>query len=184
MRTSRIVMIVLTVFSLASCAQYSVKTSKSSNFIGKIKDVYVWSAVGDVVPFRKKLLFSSNTFENQFNSALSSKLTALGIKNRLRYFSPSIDKNSDLARFEVGMHPNYRLVIFSPQYSTITAEGATNVDVLHLNVILTRTTDNHQIWENEIVVNTHHAPGAAWRDAGAKKLAQMIIDALKKDGLV
>lgn len=184
MKVLRIALAAFAAFLLASCAQYSTRTNKSPDFTGKLENVYVWSAVGSVKQFTKKLLFSNDTFENQFNAALTRNLSAIGIKNKLGSFSPNTDTEVDLARFEAETKPDYRLLIVSPRYTTITAQGITNLDVLYLNISVSRVADNQRVWQGEVVINSNTAPGNAWRDAGAEKLAELIINTLKKDGLL
>lgn len=179
-----IVLLTLTTMLLASCAQYSTKTNKDPGFSTKLTNVYIWSSIGTVEPFTKKLLFSADTFEHQFNTALAKEFTKSGVKNELRDFSPSTDSLADLARFEGTFNPNYRLLVISPRYDTITSRGVTNVDNLYLDISVIRIKDNKQVWQSSIVIQTNTAPGTAWREAGANKLAEQIVDALKKDGLI
>jgi len=179
-----IVLLTLTTMLLASCAQYSTKANKDPRFSTKLTNVYIWSSIGTVEPFTKKLLFSADTFEHQFNTALAKEFTKSGVKNELRDFSPSTDNLVDLARFEGTFNPDYRLLVVSPKYETITARGIINVNVLYLDISVIRIKDNQRVWWSEIVVDTNTAPGTAWREAGANKLAEQIINALKQDGLI
>lgn len=169
---------------LASCAQYSVRTNKAAGLTEKIDRVYVWSGIGSATPFTKQRLFAGDTFENYFNVALANKLTETGIRNELKKFSPSTDKMEDLVRFEGSLSPRYRLLVEVPRYKTITAQGVTNVDVLYLNLSLIRVSNNERIWRSEVVVDCNSAPGTAWREDGANKLAGQIVEALKQDGLI
>lgn len=184
MKVLNVILSAVAAFALTSCAQYSTRTNKSSDFADKLENIYVWSAIGGVKPFTERLLFSDDTFENQFNAALTKNLSAIGVKNKLGHFSPSTDSESDLARFEGEIKPDYRLLIISPKYTTITARGITNVDVLYLNIQVSRVKDNQRVWQSEIEINANTAPGNAWREAGAQKLVELIISALRKDGLL
>lgn len=181
---ARLSLMVVAAAVLASCAQYSVRTNKAPGLAEKIDSVYVWSGIGKATPFTKQMLFAGDTFENYFNAALAKRLTETGIRNELKNFSPTTDRMEDLARFEGGLSPRYRLLVEVPRYKTITAQGVTNVDVLYLNLSLIRISNSERIWRSEVVVDCNTAPGAAWREDGANKLAGQIVDALKQDGLI
>lgn len=180
----RLCILIAAASMVASCAQYSVKTNKAPGFSGKIDSVYVWSGIGSVTPFTKERLFAGDSFENYFNTALAKKLDETKVVSKLKGFSPSTDRMEDLGRFEGSINPRYRLLVLAPKYTTITAKGITNVDVLHLDISLIRVGTNERIWRSEIVVDCNTAPGTAWREDGANKLAGQIIDALKQDGLL
>lgn len=180
----RIGLLTLAVMVLASCAQYSARTNKAQNFSAKLTNVYMWSGIGTVEPFTRKLPFADDTFENLFNVALTRKFSESGIRNELRRFSPSTDSMTDLARFEGALNPDYRLLVVPSKYETITYKGITNVNVLYLDVSVIHIKDTQRVWRSEIVVDTNTAPGTAWREAGANKLVVQIVDALKRDGLI
>lgn len=176
--------IALSIIMMTSCAQYSTRTNKAPDFAVKLANIYVWSSIGDVAPFSKKMLFAEDTFENLFNAAIGRKLLENGVKNEFHKFSASTDQMDDLARFEDSSKLDYRMLIIPEKYTTITSRGITNVDVLNLNISIVRIADNRRIWRSEIVVNCNTAPGTAWREAGADKLASQITDALRRDGLL
>lgn len=176
--------LVLVVIMMTSCAQYSTRTNKAPDVAVKLTNVYVWSSIGSVTPFTKKMLLADDTFENLFNAALGRNLLEKGVKSEFHKFSMSTDRTEDLARFEGSLNPDYRMLIIPEKYTTITYRGKTTVDVLNLNISIVRILDNQRIWRSEIVVNCNTAPGTAWRAEGADKLASQITDALMNDGLL
>ncbi len=180
----RILLLVPMTVATISCAQYSVKTNKALDFTEKLRSVYAWSGIGSVEPLTRRLPFAEDTFENLFNSALRRKLSENGVTCELRNFSPNTDSMAALARFEGTANPEYRLLLVPTKYKTIKYGGATNLDVLYLDKSVIKIKDARRVWRSEFVVNANTAPGAAWREAGADKLAELIVSTLVRDGLL
>ncbi|MES2772194.1 MAG: hypothetical protein V4623_09555 [Pseudomonadota bacterium] len=173
----------LVAFMLSSCAEYFVKSNKNENFTEKLTNVYVWSGIGSIAPFTKRPPFADDTFENLFNTALTNKLTQHGVNNELHRFESVSDDNSDLLRFETKFNPDYRLLIATQGYGTMTSRGITNVNTFVLSLSIIRLADKQKIWQSEVFVDANTAPGTAWRTAGADKLADLMIKKMQQDQL-
>lgn len=183
----RLVLSLLAAGFVAGCstASYSVKTNKAPGFTGHISRVAVWSGIDNVsLLSQRKALGMSDTFSNFFSAALKTDLASAGATADVHPFSPGTDKLEDLIRFEQEFSPEYRLMIMVPQYHTISSRGVTNVLDMKLDISLFTIKDNRRVWRSELLLDGGIIPGLTWRETGARRLAEDMVNLLKKDNLV
>lgn len=182
-QTGVIALVVISAFLVVSCAQYQVRTNKALNYSERSDRIFVWSAIGTVGLLDRKLIFSDDSFVNYFHTALKIAFEKEKIAVDIRPFIPKNDTMESLVRFEQEFNPRTRLMIQPVRYQVLTVNGSPSVSGLWLDLSMYDIATKRRVWRGQLFVDPA-LDVTAWTQSGAEKLANQVMGALRKDGLI
>lgn len=176
----------LVITVLGGCVSYQTQTNKALGYSEHIERLFVWSAIGNVSSLRAKHKYADDSYENYANAALKKAMSETGLTVDVRSFNPQTDTVDLLSRYETEVAPTARLTLVPGKYQVTTYRGISTVSTLWLNLSLYDIQSNRSVWHGQIVIDNGGLAGhnMMWNKSGAEKLAEEIITALRKDGLI
>lgn len=179
-----LVIALILVGSLGSCARYQVTSNRVGGHEVRITRLAVWSSLGNINLLEVKTVLYPQSFTERFDAALRQGFQSEGISTDVNKFLPKAINSETIALAEKEFRPDYRLTIQPTRFqTTTTSKGTVMLSGLWLDLRLHDVATGALVWRGSLDLDPGFDP-TTWLDSGASKLVSQIIEALKNDKLI